>query len=517
MIAPQQTNTSFRDLIETMFRRKAIVFITVPLVLLAVLLWTLFTGKLYQSEMKLLVQNARGNVVISTEKTSASVSGDVTEEQINSELEVLRSHDVLDIVADPEWDQKPPSQRTPEEIAAHDKRLARFDSHLTTDTGRKSNVITISYLGKTPLESQDTLRRLAFAFLNKERRLERPAGASDFFVQEAERYRQAWNVAAQALVDFQQEHQLVALPDQEASLEKDITALETENRTMDTSLSELNGRLHSSSASLLHIPPRQTTERKIVPNQQSIQELNTLVVTLENKRTALLTQFKPTDRLVQEVDQQLQQTRIALVQASQTTATEETSDVNPAWQQLLTRSYQDQIARDALRQQHGAVAQQLKQMKEQLSKTQALTVQFDLLKSKADNLKENYQLYVQKRDQAQIEDAMDARQLLNVTIAESPTLSNVQVSPRPVRNLALGLFTALFLSFALVYVAELGRTTVITPRELEGASSYPVLATIPRLPHSRRGAPSEPMHDTLASSAALLEFLLDHIQEGRPV
>ena len=407
-----------RDLIETGFRRRKIVFVTIPAVLSLVLLITLVSGKLYQSEMKILVQNARGNVVISADKSTASPASDVTEEQINSELEILHSRDVLDLVADPAWNAKPVTERTLEEINQHDKLLTKLEKRLVAESGRKSNVITVTFQGRPPQESQHTLTRLEPAFLNQERHLERPAGASDFFVQESDRYRQAWNEATQRFVDFQQAHQLVSLPDQEVSIQKDIVLLQAQLREMDTSLRELNGRLAATTRRLGDTPQRQVTETKTVPNQQSVQQLNTLAVTLENKRTTLLTQFKPDDRLVQEVEQQIRQTRAALEEANRTTAQEQTTDVNPAWQQLRTKSVQDDVTRQALVGQRAGVIQQLATLQGQLSNMQGLTGQFNLLKSKADELKENYQLYSQKREQAQIEDAMDARQLLNVTVAE---------------------------------------------------------------------------------------------------
>ena len=62
---------------------------------LVTLLVTLLTPKQYSSEMQFLVQNARGNVVVTPERTSSSdvVSG-VTEEQVNSELVILHSHEL---------------------------------------------------------------------------------------------------------------------------------------------------------------------------------------------------------------------------------------------------------------------------------------------------------------------------------------------------------------------------------------------------------------------------------------
>ena len=67
---------------------------------------------------------------------------------------------------------------------------------------------------------------------------------------------------------------------------------------------------------------------------------------------------------------------------------------------------------------------------------------------------------------------------MNVVVAEQPTLSYIPVRPKPLVNAVLGMVTALFLGLCAVYLAEAGRNTVATPRELEAASQYPVLATL---------------------------------------
>ena len=89
------------------------------------------------------------------------------------------------------------------------------------------------------------------------------------------------------------------------------------------------------------------------------------------------------------------------------------------------------------------------------------------------------ELFAEKRDQAQIEDAMDERKLINIAVAESPTSAFKPASPKPLLNAALGLLTALFLAAGTVYLVESSRTTVATARELESLSRYPVLATAP--------------------------------------
>ena len=119
-------------------------------------------------------------------------------------------------------------------------------------------------------------------------------------------------------------------------------------------------------------------------------------------------------------------------------------------------------------------------LRKQLARLQSLDVPFNALEEKADQARSNFELFAQKRDQAQIEDAMDERKLVNIAVAETPTSAFSPTSPKPRLNAALGLLTALFLAAGAVYLAESSRTTIASARELESFSRYPVLATAPQ-------------------------------------
>ncbi len=211
---------------------------------------------------------------------------------------------------------------------------------------------------------------------------------------------------------------------------------------------------------------------------QSVQQLTALVIDLENKRTALLTNYKPEDRMVRELDQQIAASRAALNDSASTKPIEVTTDVDPAWQQVRTEYAQGNITRRAAAARRTAVTGQLDTLKQDLAEMQNLNVQFNNLETQVKERQQNYELYAEKRDQSQISDAMDDRGLMNVVVAEQPTLSYMPARPKPILNAVLGMVTALFLGLCMVYLAEAGRNTVATPRELEAASRYPVLATL---------------------------------------
>jgi uncharacterized protein involved in exopolysaccharide biosynthesis len=468
--------------VEAFFRRKRAFFWTVAITLFAAVLVTIFTPRRYASEMKFLVQNTRGNVVVTSERTnSAGAASDVTETQVNSELEILHSHDVVDPIADPEWAKSSADQRTPRMIRRHQKLLTAFEKRFSTETVRKTNIINVSLLADTPANAKSELEGLSAAYLAVHRRLQRPNGASGFFALEAERIRKDWDAASQKLVHFQREHQVLSLSNREAELQTQITEHERDLLATDAMLLETGAKLSASSRRLRELPMRQTTEEKVLPNPESLGHLNTLLVELENKRSGLLTNYKSDDRSVRELDQQIATTSAALGDATRMTSHEETTDVDPAWQQLHKDYEQTEISRQQVTTHRASAASELNQLRQELANLQGLTVQFNNLETQASRLKGNYELYAQKRDQAQIEDAMDEQKLMNVAVAEEPTLSYEVMRPRGLTNVLLGGVTSIFLGFCALYFTEIFRNTIATPRELDGFSQHPVLATVPRI------------------------------------
>ncbi len=484
--------------------------------MLATLVLTFTKHKQYASEMKLLVQNTRGNVVISAERTtSPNMATDVTETQVNSELEILHSHDVVDPVADPTWASVPDDQRTLAAIRHHEKLVGALERRLGTDIIRKTNIINVRVVADSPAKAQQDLEQLSAAYLAEHRRLQRPSGASGFFKSEAERIRKDWDEASQQLVDFQHEHQIVSLSERESILNNQVAEHERDLLATDAAIREQDARLSASTIRLNQLPMRQTTIERVLPNQQSAEHLTSLLVELQNRRTALLTNFKPADRLVVELDRQIATTQSALNDANAGTAREKSSDVDPAWQQLHTGYVQTEISRRQTAVHKASVTTELAGLRKELADIQELTVQFNNLEAKAGQAKQNYELYSQKRDQAQIEDAMDEQKLINVAVAQKPTLSYMAVSPKPLSNIALGAVTSLFLALCAVYLAESGRNTVATPRELDTISRYPVLATVPRISIWERPI-LEGRHDSLKQLSDLPSHAEDSAGEDVP-
>ena len=185
------------------------------------------------------------------------------------------------------------------------------------------------------------------------------------------------------------------------------------------------------------------------------------------------------------------------------TSQEHDSDVNPVWQSVTGSIIQNETQREALKAKHVALAKQIGTLQGQLSGVEGSTVAFNTLRQKVADLQNNYQLYTQKRDEAQIADSMNANRLLNVAVAQSPTYSVTPYRPKPLVDTVLGTFTALFFASFLVFFAEIGRNTFASSAEVEGMLQLPVLAEVPLIREGKRAerhAEFEPVFVGMASS-----------------
>jgi polysaccharide chain length determinant protein (PEP-CTERM system associated) len=482
---------SLRDGASAIFRRRGLVLFTFLMVVAGTVLVTLVLPNRYDSRMKILVKNQRVDVAITPEATNglnaASVDNDVSENQINSEIELLTSKDILTQVVNETGLAKLQQglfSRGTSEAQRTEKAVNDLTRELVITPVRKANVITVSYSSNSPQLAAAVLKKLGDLYLEKHLKLNHPTGASDFFKDKADEYETQLKESEQNLTNFQQQNNLVVLSQQkDLTLQKTAEA-KTKMLDAEAALNEATNRIDRVEQQLAAIPKRVVTQSRQLPNQYSAERLNTMIVELQNKRTQLLTKYRPDDRLVREVDAQIKTTQDALSRAEQKTSVEEATDLNPLRQTLeteLSRARLDQAGAKARR---DTLAGQLAQYDASLKKLEGDTAKHDDLEREKKQAEDNYQLYAKKREEARIADELDRQKITNVSIAETATVPQLPSSPNRPVNLLMGLVLAAFLSLGTVFSAEMLSDAVYTPRQLEALTGAMVLATVPE--RSRR-------------------------------
>lgn len=498
LIKSEQSALSVRDATSVWFRHKLLLVVTFLTIAVGTAVGTFMLPNEYESRMKILVKNLRAEVPITPERTTGTYGAqgnDVSENQINSEIELLTSKDLLNqVVSECGLDKQGPSsmqrlglKETPRNEAGRVEQASdRLAKDLVITPVKKANIIEVTYSSASPQLAAAVLRKLGDLYLEKRVKLHRPAGTYEFFKTQADSYEQQLRDAEKNLSTFQQSMNVVSLTQQKDITVQKMTEGKSKLLETDAFLQEVNQRIDKLQQQMPTVQPRIVTQSKALPNQYSAERLNTMLVELQNRRTQLLTKFRSDDRLVQEIDKQLETTRAALEKASGQTATEQATDLNPLRQTIETELARAKVDQAGAQARHSSLAGQMHDYETQLSRLEGSTAEYQDLTRRVKEAEDNYQLYSKKQEESRIADELDQNKITNVSLAESPVQPQLPKRPNRPLNLLLGVFLGALVSVGSVITAEFFRENVETPRELELLSGSQVLATIPKNGSGRR-------------------------------
>lgn len=477
---------TLRDLLAVGFRHKRAFALCFCGVLLGTMLAALLMPPTYRSETRILVKHERVDPIVSADQTAPMVQGrndEVTEEQMNSEAALVTSDDVLrrTVVACGLQNRKSLVGwifgRTEEQKIA--KAVDRLQSSLKVEPVRKSNLISISYESSDPRQAATVLSTLAKAYIEKHLEVHRPPGQLKFFEQETERYRADLENAEDQLKQFAQEQGGVA-----PTLARDITLqkLSDFNASLEQTRADMASttqRIHDLEKQAGTTPERLTTQVKESDDASVLQQLKSALLTLELKRTELLTKYQPTYRLVQEVDKQIADTRTSIASEESKPLRDAVTDQNPTYAWIGTElakaraDYSGLQAREAATQ---AIVTMYQAKARDLEEKDL--AQHDLARTaKADE--DNYLLYLHKREEARMADALDEQRILNVAIVDNPVTPSLPTSEKW-RFGFIGVLLAFALSVGAVFMVEYLDPSLRTPSEVVSELNIPVLAAVPQ-------------------------------------
>jgi uncharacterized protein involved in exopolysaccharide biosynthesis len=477
----RQPLPTLRDIVAVLFRQRWPMLIAFVLVVIAVAASGVWIPK-YEAQMKILALRQRSDEMVTPSANAPAQfnSDQVSEEDLNSEVELLNSDDLLRkvVLTTGLAGQTSPSGDGAGEVSVA-KAVRKLSRDLKIEPIHKTNVISVSYEARDPKTAEAVLEALAAGYTEKHLTVHRPTGEFKFFDQQTEQYKQGLNQAQEMLTDFTKGTGVVSAQIQRDSALQQAAEFDTTARQAQTALLETEQRVNSLRAELKSIDPRLTTAVRNSDNPQLLEQLKSTLLNLELKRTELLTKFEPTYPLVQEVNEQIADSKSAISAEESKPIRDETTDQNPDYQWVeaeLTKAQADLSGFKARAATSAAIAAKYHGEAQSLGQSE---IQQDNLLQAAKTEEANYLLYVQKREEARISNALDQDRILNVALAERPIAPALpERSPLGVALLTLLLAGAFSLSTA--FVLDFIDPTFRTPDELAGYLGTPVLAALPR-------------------------------------
>jgi uncharacterized protein involved in exopolysaccharide biosynthesis len=475
---------SSRDLIAIGFRHKRAIVITFCAILLGALLATIVQPAEYQASTKFLIERSRMDPIVSAGQDTKLVRSDVTEEELNSEVELLQSEDVLRqvVVASGLYQRKTllnylgiqTSDAT--RIA---KAVARLQKELQIEPVKKSNLIAVNYASTEPQLAMRVLKALDDAYLQKNLAVHHPQGEFQFFEQQAESYKKNLADAETQLKTFSEQEGGVS-----PQLARDITLqkLSEFSATLQQTYADIAAteqRIDALEKQSGTTPQRLTTQLRAVDDAQVLQGLKATLMTLELKRTELLTKYQPTYPLVQEVDKQLAETRASIATEEGKPVKDETTDRNPTYAWINEELAKAKADDSGLQARAAAIQATVAKYQGKSHELEQKGIQEQDLLRKVKTEEENYLLYQHKREEARMTDALDRTGILNVAIAEQPMTPALPSNSRWT-VLLLGMLLATGVSVGMAFTLEFTNASFRTPSEVLSELNIPVLAAVPQ-------------------------------------
>jgi uncharacterized protein involved in exopolysaccharide biosynthesis len=479
-----QMPPTLRELAMVLFRQRRAFVCVAGLTLFAAVFYV-FAGDRYQANMRVLVRPGREDAPVSAQENAPLdlTRLAITEEELNSEVELLRDDDVLRrVVIDNslggrDWLHILRFHEGPEErIERAARRLAK---KLKVEPMKKTNLIEISYASEDPRRAAQVLESVANAYLEKHTIVHRPSGELHFFEQETGDARRQLEEAETRLVQFAAGHRVI-----EAGQERDLALnklsdLDASYRQACIDRAETEQRVRELREKLKTLPERTTTQMRSADNPELLRALKSSLLELQLKRTQLLTKFEPNHRLVQEVEQQIAQAQAAIAAENTAPVRDETTDKSAQYEWAKSELEKAEVELKALEARASATGAQETAYRALATQLGEDAVAQDDLQNTEKAAEDNYLLYLKKREDARMADALDQRGIVNVAIAEQPAAPALPLwSTWAI--VMVGLAVAGTAGAGAAFAADHLDPSFRSPEDVVGYLNAPVLASLPR-------------------------------------
>ena len=300
------------------------------------------------------------------------------------------------------------------------RSVRRMTRRLTVVPIRKTNIIQVEYSSSDPAQAAAVLHSLAHAYLERQQRVRRPSGEYEFFEQQVTQSRRGLLDAEFRLMDFSSDQGVVsAAQERDMALQK-LSDAEANDRQTQVTIVETRQRIRDLESKLKSLPERTLTVIRNSDNPQLTEKMKSKLLELQLKRTELLTKFQPSYRLVQEIDQQIAETQSSILGEEHSPLRDETTNQEPNHEWAKSELIKAQVELGTLEAHGQAVRVQVAGYREVAQRLGGNALRQGELLAELKVAEEKYLLYVNKREEARIEDALDQGGILNVTIAEEP-------------------------------------------------------------------------------------------------
>jgi uncharacterized protein involved in exopolysaccharide biosynthesis len=496
---------SLRDLLTIVFKRRWLILAILFAMIAVVLVRGLTQPRTYRVSTTLLVNEARAEMPIAPTDSGSVIINRVTQEDLNSEIQVLKSRKLIEDVVVRLTDQKKtdatPGENNEGDVLAVRESKSFEDERQEVDTMvlhlqaaldisavPRSNVLQIVYRSSDPAWATTVVKTFVDEYL--EQRAERYGSpqAVVFFEHQMNDAQARLRRHEHALEEFVDEASITlvdgpvgtdALAAQKNLVMGRLSKLENDLGDAEAYLQEQTHQISRLRTQLANEPERLRSASRY-NRDATIEEIERRLAELRLERDALLQDFKADSRYVRDIENQIRMAEQRISDYEESRLAIDGTEINPVYLELKGELLRAEAGLDGAAAKVSSLQSQVAEHKLVLNRLNDHAFELGRLSRETAAAKEDYLLYRKKHEEARISAAMDRERFINVTIAQ-PAQTPLKPEPRGLRTkavlaLLIGLLGGVGIAFTLEqYVVR----SFTTGEDIERRLGITHIASIP--------------------------------------
>ena len=498
---------SLRDIFSILFRHKWKLTLSFCAVMVIVTLVTFLTPKSFQSDAKIMVRVGRESVTLDPTATTGQVIsvGQSREIEVKSELEILRSRELVEKVVDAigpfaflKGSDEGGSAFGSDKIslsggivelfrrlspasAAGDREKAILDfvGSLKIEALKNSNIISISFEARNRKLAQESIEKLISFYLDKHINVHRTAGSYEFFTKQTEQFRNSLAQAEETLRQLKNKTGIASLEEQRRILLKRIGNLQHQAESAESALAASKMKVQSMDKTLAELPETSVTQETTGNANQGVDLMRSKLYELQLKEQDLLSRYTEESKAVKEIRRQIAGAK-TLLEREEPTRTQVTKGINEAYRQVQLALLSEKAVLSSLQGKGKELQSQRTAARRDLETVNDNEIELAHMQREVNLQEASYRKYYEKLEQARIDQALEIGKISNISVVQPPTYPVKPVRPRTMLNLALGLFFGILGGIGLAFFSDYMDHSFKRAEDVEEKLNLPTLAAIPR-------------------------------------
>jgi uncharacterized protein involved in exopolysaccharide biosynthesis len=465
----------------------------------AVGVWT--KEPMYRASATLMITSDRAQMVVSPDANTRPTVERVTEQDMNSEVALIRSEALVREVLEPFYHESEQEKigilgrissvltfpfRIPSRLyhKLHGVEPAsRLDTWVQTTIQSslgvslvgKSNLIEVSYSAPDPVWAAQFVNKLVAHHLERRAKLSQQKEARRFFESQRDVLAERSREAESALSAFNRREGMESMDkEQRQNTRTRLEQLQTQLANSETELAEATARVQFLTSEIKNYPKNIATESKIAQNQQFIKPK---ILELELQRSELLAKYAPGSIKVRDIDRQIAEARRLMARNPETLA-ETTNAINPAYQNLEVDLAQTKAQMAAVGARVEALRSQVADHRTQVGHLDEVGSEQDRLEQAVASAKEAFITYSKKEEEARFTTALDESSFVDLAVAEPAKVPTTPEKSKQLIMLILGSTMSLVAGVALAFVRDRLDPSVKSAAEAQNVTGLPILAEV---------------------------------------